>query len=142
MYLKKYLMFLCLIFAEESCAGDQYPVPSEEEKKASSLISDGDQQQNGDPIVNYQSAIGLLSKPGQIPPSEMLLLAHAYVGLGNVTRATRSYESQDYFNRAVVILEQIPLQVKRNPQAKENKYVLEESMKLWQQVKNGLPPTS
>lgn len=135
----RYILCFCLI-GTQVCASAAYLAPSEASKKAANLISDAEQNLNGDPIKNYKEAIGLLSRQGQMSPNDMLLLARAFVAVGNRTRISNPGESQDYFNRAMVVLEQIPQQVKMNPQS-DSAGVLQQSIGLWQQAKNGLPPT-
>ena len=142
----KYLI-LGLIFAAVA-HGDDLPAVPENVRKASSLVEDGDQRRNGDPVANYQQAIGLLSKQGQMRPNELLLVAKAYVGLGNATQSSDPNKSQENFRRAIVVLEQIPQKIKRDidmgisqPQAKQYEYALTESASVLQQAKNGLPPT-
>ena len=142
MDIKKILILIGLVFASDSYASSQPQPPSEEAKKAANFISDGDMHKNGDPIENYQNAIAVLSKQGQIPPNEMLLLARAFVALGTATRATNFVASKDYFNRAMVILDQITHQINSNMLAQTDAYILAESVQLRQQAKNGLPPIS
>jgi hypothetical protein len=143
----KYLI-VGLVFAGVSYGADTLPAVSENVRKASSCIEDGDQHRNGEPVANYQKAIGLLTKQGQMRPNELLLLAKAYVGLGNATQSSDPNKSRENFGRAMVMLEQIPPQVKRDidmgisqPMAKQDEYALTESATVLQQAKNGLSST-
>jgi tetratricopeptide (TPR) repeat protein len=141
---RKYLI-IGLLFAGVAHGGNVLPPASESVRKASSLIEDGDQHRNGDPVANYNQAISLLAKQGQMHPNELLLLAKAYVGLGKETQSSDPDTSQENFRRAMVMLDQIPKQAKRDismglsqPDAKQYEYALIGTESVLQQAKNGL----